>query len=148
MAQKERTNPDHLPPVDTMKGRHGTHHRAPTLHPHFKNILGFCPLLSPKIPRKHQAEQIKINFCPFLQKICHDASSREQPGAAGEHTKRDTPPTRGAAGAFSPHNFSHQKYRKKSPWSDWKKFRKNLWENVSGKEKAPNLVERGRGAKI
>ena len=29
-----------------------------------------------------------------------------------------------------------------------KKFGKNLWENVSGKEKAPNLVERGRCAKI
>ena len=26
-----------------------------------------------------------------------------------------------------------------------KNFGKNLWENVSGKEKAPNLVERGRG---
>ena len=29
-----------------------------------------------------------------------------------------------------------------------KNFGKNLWENVSGEEKAPNLVERGRGAKI
>ena len=26
-----------------------------------------------------------------------------------------------------------------------KNFGKNLWENVSGKKKAPNLVERGRG---
>ena len=26
-----------------------------------------------------------------------------------------------------------------------KNFGKNLWENVSGKEKAPNLVERGQG---
>lgn len=26
-----------------------------------------------------------------------------------------------------------------------KNFGKNLWENVSGKRKAPNLVERGRG---
>ena len=29
-----------------------------------------------------------------------------------------------------------------------KNFGKNLWENVSGEEKAPNLVERGRSAKI
>ena len=29
-----------------------------------------------------------------------------------------------------------------------KNFGKNLWENVSGEEKAPNLVERGRDAKI
>ena len=29
-----------------------------------------------------------------------------------------------------------------------KNFGKNLRENVSGKEKAPNLVERGRDAKI
>ena len=26
-----------------------------------------------------------------------------------------------------------------------KNFGKNLWENVSGERKAPNLVERGRG---
>ena len=26
-----------------------------------------------------------------------------------------------------------------------KNFGKNLWENVSGEEKAPNLVERGQG---
>ena len=29
-----------------------------------------------------------------------------------------------------------------------KNFGKNLWENVSGEEKTPNLVERGRDAKI
>ena len=29
-----------------------------------------------------------------------------------------------------------------------KNFGKNLRENVSGEEKAPNLVERGRGAKV
>ena len=29
-----------------------------------------------------------------------------------------------------------------------KNFGKNLWGNVSGEEKAPNLVERGRDAKI
>ena len=28
------------------------------------------------------------------------------------------PPIWGAASAFSPHNFPHQKYRKKSPWQD------------------------------
>ena len=42
------------------KGRHERPQPAPTLHPHFKNILGFCPLLSPKIPRKHQATPNKI----------------------------------------------------------------------------------------
>ena len=68
-----------------------------------------------------------------------------RPLLCGEHTERDTPPIWGATSALHPHNFSHQKYRKKSPWSDWKKFRKNLWENVSGKRKAPNLVERGLG---
>ena len=51
---------------------------------------------------------------------------------------------------FAPrkHNFSHQKYRKKSPWSDWKKFRKKFVGKCFGEEKAPNLVERGRCAKI
>ena len=82
----------------------------------------------------------------------------------GEHTKGDTPPIRGAARAFYPHNFSrqksrkkfaprkhnfsHQKYSKKSPWSDWKNFRKKFVGKCFGEEKAPNLVERGQGAKI
>ena len=60
-------------------------------------------------------------------------------------TKRDTPPIWGATSALYPHNFSHQKYSKKSPWQIGKNFGKNLQENVSGKKKAPNLVERGQG---
>ena len=65
-----------------------------------------------------------------------------------EPTKRDTPPYLGSKKRLYPHNFSHQKSRKKSPWQIGKNFGKNLWENVSGEEKAPNLVERGRSAKI
>ena len=37
----------------------GHHHQRHTRHdtpaPHFKNMFRFCPFLSPKIPRKHQA---------------------------------------------------------------------------------------------
>ena len=56
------------------------------------------------------------------------------------------PPIWGATSAFSPHNFSHQQYRKKSPWPDWKKFSEKICGKMfRGKEKAPNLVERGQG---
>lgn len=48
---------------------------------------------------------------------------------------------------FAPrkHNFSHQKYSKKSALADWKKFRKKFAGKCFGERKAPNLVERGRG---
>ena len=62
--------------------------------------------------------------------------------------KEIPPPIAGATSALYPHNFSHQKYRKKSPWSDWKKFRKKFAGKCFGERKAPNLVERGRDAKI
>ena len=78
--------------------------------------------------------------------------------------KVTTPPICGATSAFYPHNFSHQKsrkkfaprnhnfshqkYRKKSPWSDWKKFRKKFVGKCFGERKAPNLVERGVSAKM
>ena len=54
-----------MPQVDTPNGRQAEPQPAPTLYPHFKNILGFCRLLSPRSPRKHQSEQIKSNFCHF-----------------------------------------------------------------------------------
>ena len=59
--------------------------------------------------------------------------------------KRTPPPIWGATSALYPHNFSHQKYSKKSACLWEKKFGKNLRENVSGERKAPNLVERGQG---
>ena len=59
--------------------------------------------------------------------------------------KGTPPPIWGATSAFYPHNFSHQKSRKKSPWQDWKKFRKKFAGKCFGEKKAPNLVERGQG---
>ena len=38
---------------------------------------------------------------------------RKAPVLYGEPTKRDTPPIAGATSALYPHNFSHQKSRKK-----------------------------------
>ena len=66
----------------------------------FKNMFRFCPLLSPKIPRKHQGEQIKIHFCPDCLKICHDEvpedSGRQEDKMGcliyGEPAKSDHPP--------------------------------------------------------
>ena len=108
---------------------------------------------SPKFPRKHQSEQIKSNFCPFLPKICPDCLKIRHEGSEmngspllyGEQATRDTPPIWGATRALHPHNFSHQKYRKKSPCLGWEKFRKKFVGKCFGEENAPNLVERGRG---
>ena len=79
----------------------------------------------------------------------------------GEHTKRDTPPIAGESKVFTPIIFRAIKVEKSSPKENiifrtkkveksrlgliGKNFGKNLRENVSGKEKAPNLVERGQG---
>ena len=52
---------------------------------------------------------------------------------------------------FAPrkHNFSHQKSRKKSPWQDWKKFRKKFAGKCFGVRESPQSCRKGaRGAKI
>ena len=75
--------------------------------------------------------------------------------------KRGRPPPFGERQEpFTPIIFRTKKVEKSSPQENiifrtknteksrlgliGKNFGKNLWENVSGKEKAPNLVERGR----
>ena len=71
------------------------------------------------------------------------------------------PPIAGASKVSTPIIFRAIKVEKSSPQENiifrtkkveksrlgliGKNFGKNLWENVSGEEKAPNLVERGRG---
>ena len=52
---------------------------------------------------------------------------------------------------FAPrkHNFSHQKYSKKSPWPDWKKIRKKFARKCFGGKESPQSCGKGaRGAKI
>ena len=78
------------------------------------------------------------------------------------HKGRDTPPLFTERQVpFIPIIFRTKKVEKSSPQENIifrtknpeksrlglirKNFGKNLWENVSGEEKAPNLVERGRG---
>lgn len=93
-------------------------------------------------------------FCPDWLKICHDGRRMKTGGGEGvrlymgAYNNRHPPPYLGSKNALYPHNFSHQKYSKKSPWSDWKKFRKKFVGKCFGGRKAPNLVERGLGAKI
>ena len=76
-----------------------------------------------------------------------------------EHTKRATPPIGGAASALYPHNFSHQKYRKKfaqediifraikieksSPTIGWKKFRKKFAGKCFGGKGKPPILWKG-----
>ena len=80
------------------------------------------------------------------------------------YEKGHPPPFAGASKVFTPIIFRTKKVEKSSPQENiifrtkntekshlgliGKNFGKNLRENVSGEEKAPNLVERGRDAKI
>ena len=50
------------------------------------------------------------------------------------------PPIWGAARALYPHNFSHQKSRKKSPWPDWKKNRKKFAGKCFGGKRKPPIL--------
>lgn len=65
---------------------------------------------------------------------------------SGEHTKSDHPPPFGERQVPStPIIFRTKNPEKSRLGLIGKNFGKNLRENVSGKEKAPNLVERGQG---
>ena len=68
----------------------------------------------------------------------------------GEPAKSDRPPLFAERQVpFIPIIFRTKNTEKSRLGLIGKNFGKNLWENVSGEEKAPNLVERGRGgAKI
>ena len=80
-----------------------------------------------------------MNACCYIKPVCYVESIQ----------KGTPPPIWGATRAFSPHNFSHQKYRKKSPWSDWKKFRKKFAGKCFGVRESPQSWRKGaRGAKI
>lgn len=101
---------------------------APTLHPHFKNILGFCLFRSPKLRGVDKNNQEKIHFCPFLplirclfvlvewwrglevpcvnecRLICGESLQKEPP-----------PPIWGAKTPFTPIIFRTIKIEKSSP---------------------------------
>ena len=89
--------------------------------------MPFCP-----VECRRKLEMPCVNICRLIYR---------------ESLQKGTPPpVCGATSALYPHNFSHQKSRKKSPWQDWKKFRKKFARKCfGGKEKASNLVERGQG---
>ena len=76
--------------------------------------------------------------------------ANERPCYIDSIQKGIPPPIGGATRALYPHNFSHQKYSKKSACLMLEKFSEIFsGGNVSGERKVPNLVERGRGgAKI
>ena len=64
-----------------------------------------------------------------------------------EYATNDThpPPIWGAKTPFTPIIFRTKNTAKSRLGLIGKIFGKNLWENVSGERKAPNLVERGQG---
>ena len=59
--------------------------------------------------------------------------------------KGTPPPIAGASKVFTPIIFRTKNPEKSRLGKIGKNFGKNLRENVSGEEKAPNLVERGQG---
>ena len=70
----------------------------------------------------------------------------KRPLLCGEHTKRDTPPLLLERQECLALIIFRTKNTEKSRLGlIGKNFGKNLRENVSGEEKAPNLVERGQG---
>ncbi len=110
--------------VGTMKHYHGRHTQPHTHTPLSKNILGFRPLLSPIFPRKHQAPPKIYSLLPlFTENLPRWSRKGSRKGEAGEQPgsiqKGTPPPSRGAARAFSPHNFSRHKSRKKFAPKDW-----------------------------
>ena len=72
-------------------------------------------------------------------------SIREHPGV---YKKGHPPPFGERQEPFTPIIFRTKNPEKSRLGRIEKNFGKNLRENVSGEEKAPNLVERGRDAKI
>lgn len=117
-AGPEASKPDHLWTIGHAKRQAADHLDTLPSFLDFKNILVFRPLLSPKIPRKHQAPQKIINFCPFLPKICHDWSRKgskkgwEQPGSI---QKGIPPPSGERKECLAPIIFRAIKVEKSSP---------------------------------
>ena len=66
----------------------------------------------------------------------------------GAYEKGHPPPFGERKECFAPIIFRTENTAKSRLGKVGKNFGKNLWENVSGEEKAPNLMERGRSAKI
>ena len=66
----------------------------------------------------------------------------------GAYKKGHPPPFGGRQEPLAPIIFRTKNTEKSRLGLIGKNFGKNLWENVSGEEKAPNLIERGRDAKI
>ena len=156
-----------MPPADTPNVRQAEPQPAPTLHPLSKICLDFalCCLRKSRGETKSSKKNfIFAPFCPVCLEICHGWSAGGllvMPGVnkgwllyvAGyclESIRKGTPPPIwGATSAFYPHNFSHQKSRKKSPWQDWKKFRKKSAGKCFGERESPQSCRKGaRGAKI
>ena len=89
---------------------------APTLHPHFKNMFRFRPLLSPRSPRKHQNEQIKSNFCHFSPRSGWKYATMEQ----GTHHQRSEqhPKVRTSPNAGTPAPADTSNVRQAMPADD------------------------------
>lgn len=128
--------------------------------PQTQIYIYFCRFWSPKFPRKHRTPPKNSLFLPVfaenlprlsenLPQVEQERSSR---GAAGEQPgsiQKETPPPAGERQeCLAPIIFRTKNTAKSHLALVEKNFGKNLWENVSGERKAPNLDERGRGAKI
>ena len=142
-------------PVDTTTATTKEDESSTTKAPKVKYIFVFAPCCLRKSRENTNASKKKFtfaHFCPDCLKICHDESRKGSRKGGGKRTpfavwrayeKGHPPPIWGAPRAFSPHNFSRQKYRKKSPWSDWKKFRKKFVGKCFGGRESPQSCRKG-----
>ena len=115
-------------PRSLPSGHHHRHHkRGWRQHPESHEIqiyLNFCRFWSPNFPRKHQSTPkiysllpVFARFCPeWMQERMKGRDKRGCPAICRRSIKEGIPPPIcGATSALYPHNFSRQKYRKKSP---------------------------------
>ena len=143
--------------VDTMKaGTTCTTSPQTCTHfvPTFQKYIRFLPFVVSEFSGVRQNRPNKNSFlpcfCPFPPWLYESLPTIGARNAGGfkecrtlESMQQRTPPICGAESAFYPHNFPHQKYRKKSPWSDWKKFRKKLVGKCFGGRESPQSWGKG-----
>ena len=127
--------------------------------PRFQKYISILPISvseNPEKTPKHTKEM--FTFDPFLPLLMHfwlcwvpemlrDAGVNIGGMIYRESLQKGTPPPYlGSKKRLYPHNFSPQKYRKKSPWSNRKKISEKICGKMfRGKRKPPILWKGGKG---
>ena len=148
-----------------MKHHHERDKRHTYSTPHFQKYIRFLPIVVSDFPevRQKRANKCLLLTCfwPVWLKICHDGGHegglREHPegtedkresGYMESMQKRTPPPLGKRQEPSTPIIFRTKNTGKSRLGLIGKNFRKQFAGKCFGERKAPNLVERGRSAKI